>query len=307
MSKRGGRRRRNNGYLRNANYMQSIDLNERLFRYYRNVIVQMACSRFRWVNLPKTCDEWYLEMQLLLEGQATIAFPNKMRGTFMSLKVCGNGRPNMYGFPSSWAAMGDNGTKFNCNNMNGVIVYDNSTRYPIMDGIDLYARELAQLRMTKRTNRMHQMIPFILKGDQRHKQDMVNLFRNVADGEPAILATDGIEQIEYEALSTGVQYIGKELAEDESNVWNRIYSMLGISNTLFKSERQTDDEIHAQMSHTELVAASYIEERRKAAKKLNERFGEYLEAPIYVVMRRDNMSDNWNLAHNMQSTLELVK
>lgn len=307
MSKRGGRRRRNGGYLKDRNYVQSVDLNERLYSYYRNIITQMAASRFRWVNLPKTCDQWYLEMQLLLEGQATIAFPNHMKGTFMSLKVCGNGRPNMYGFPSSWSALGDNGTKFDCNNMNGVLVYDNSTRYPIMNGIELYARELAQLRMTKRTNRMHQMIPFILKGDQRHKQDMVNLFRNVADGEPAILATDGIDQIEYEALSTGVEYIGRDLAEDESNVWNRVYSMLGISNTLFKSERQTDDEINAQMSHTELVASSYLEERRKAADKLNERFGEYLEKPIRVVMRKDNFSDNWNLAHNMKDTLGLVK
>lgn len=171
MSKRGGaNRNRNRRQNRNGclpkNYVQSIDLNERLYMYYRNLITQMAMSRYRWINLPKTCDERYLELQLLLNGMATIAFPKKMEGTFMSLQVCGNGRPNMYDVPSQWEALGQNGTRFTCDNTNGVIVYDNATRYPLMEGIDLYARELAQIRLVKRTNRFHQQMPFILKGDR---------------------------------------------------------------------------------------------------------------------------------------------
>ena len=185
MSKRGGKRRNNNNInsasptsyrqlhdARGANW-QSAQLNSRLYIYYRNIITQMAMSRFRWINLPKTCDERYLEWVLTMEGCATIAFPPKMRGTFLSLKAADNGRPNMYGIASSWVAIGDNGTRFNCDRNNGVLIYDNQTRYPIMSGIDLYANELTHLRMTKRMNRLHQQIPFILKGPQEKKQDMV--------------------------------------------------------------------------------------------------------------------------------------
>lgn len=311
MSRRGGKNRQQNarpnryGCLPRFNYVQSVDLNERLYMYYRNLIVQMAMTRYRWVNLPKTCDARYLELQLLLEGMATIAFPNKMRGTFMSLKVCGNGKPNMYDIPSQWIAMGQNGTRFSCNNENGVIVYDNATRYPLMEGIDLYARELAQIRLVKRTNRFHQQMPFILKGDQRKRQDMVNLFRNVADGEPAILATDGIENIDYEVLSTGVDYKEHEIAEDELFVWNQIFLMLGSPNLPFKAERQTEDEIAAQERPATLVSLNSLNERRKAADRLNERFGEYLDAPIHVVWTQDNESDNWNLLHNVRDMFEV--
>lgn len=310
MSKRGGanrnRNHRNNrmGCLRN-NYVQSIDMNERLYMYYRNLITQMAMSRYRWINLPKTCDERYLELQLLLNGMATIAFPKKMRGTFMSLQVCGNGRPNMYDIPSHWEALGQNGTRFTCDNTNGVIVYDNATRYPLMEGIDLYARELAQIRLVKRTNRFHQQMPFILKGDQTKRQDMVNLFRNVADGEPAILATSGVEQIEYEVLSTGVEYKEHEIAEDELFVWNQVFMMLGSPNLPFKAERQTEDEISAQERPATLVSLNSLNERRKAADKLTERFGDMLEGPICVVWAEDNLSKNWNLLHDVKAMYEV--
>lgn len=310
MSKRGGanrnrNHRRNNSGCLPRNYVQSIDLNERLYSYYRNLIVQMAMSRYRWINLPKTCDERYLELQLLLNGMATIAFPKKMRGTFMSLQVCGNGRPNMYDIPSQWQALGQNGTKFNCDNTNGVIVYDNATRYPLMNGIDLYARELAQIRLVKRTNRFHQQMPFILKGDQRKRQDMINLFRNVADGEPAILATNGIEDIDYEILSTGVDYKEHEIAEDELFVWNQVFFMLGSPNLPFKAERQTEDEISAQERPATLVSLNSLNERRKAAQKLTERFGDMLEGSIEVVWAQDNFSKNWNLMHDIQAIAEV--
>lgn len=319
MSKRGGKNRNKGGAYsgsptmrdrmnsKTGAFWQSAQLNSRLYMYYRNIITQMAMSRFRWINLPKTCDERYLEWVLTMEGCATIAFPNKMRGTFLSLKAADNGRPNMYGIASSWTAIGDNGTRFKCDRRNGVLIYDNETRFPIMSGIDLYANELTHIRITKRLNRMHQQIPFILKGPQEKKQDMVNLFKQVAGGEPAILATDGIDAIDYEAMSTGVQFIGEELATDEVNVWNRIYTMLGITNSLFKAERMTEDEIRAQASPTTLIKMNSLQERRKAADMLNERFGEYLDGEIQVVWRQDNESENFNFQHNIETQLRALE
>ena len=102
-------------------------------------------------------------------------------------------------------------------------------------------------------------------------------------------------------MQTGVTFLGEELAVDEQNVWGRVYTMLGIKNTTMKQERQTEDEIRAQENPASLITASSLTERRKVADELNSRFGEYLDAPIKVVWRQDNESDNWNLAHNMQS------
>lgn len=315
MSRRGGKKRNNQKRnapdcyctkRRNGMYWQSADLNESIYWYYINVITQIAMSRFRWINLPKTCDERFLEWCLCYEGVATIAFPKKMRGTFYSTQAVTEGPINVYDNPSKWRSFGNNGWNFYCDNTNGVLVYDNVTRFPIMEGIQLYANELTHIRITKRMNRMHQQVPWILKGPQEKRQDMANLYKQIDDGEPAILATDAIEQINFDALKTDVPYIGEELAQDEINVWNRIYTMLGIENTTFKAERQTEDEIRAQKSPTAIILMASLNERRKAADKLNQRFGKYLSEPIQVVLRQDNLSENWNFEHNIQSQLRAV-
>jgi hypothetical protein len=175
-----------------------------------------------------------------------------------------------------------------------------------MEGIELYADELTNIRIVKRMNRNHQKIPWILKGPQEKRQDMANLYKQVDGGEPAIIASNGIESIDVEALITDVPYLGTELAEDERNVWDRIYTMLGIENNPFKAERQTEDEIRAQKQPTGLILMSSLGERRKAADKLNERFGKYLTKPIQVVLRQDNESENWNFMHNIATELRSV-
>lgn len=290
----------------NGWFWQSESDNERLFLYYRNIIMQMALSRFRWLNLPKTCDERFLEYTLLTQGVATIAFPTKIRGAFMSLQMTQQGAPNKYGLPKRWIARGLDGSQFPVDGNNGVVVYDNVSRFPILSGIELYANELTHIRMTKRMNRLHQQIPFILKGPQEYRQVMVDLYKQVAGGEPAVIATKNIDMVDFDVLSTGVQYIGEQLAQDETNVWNRIYTMLGIENSPFKLERQTDTEVRAQKSPTQLVEMASLSERRKAAEFLNDHFGDYLEEPIQVVWRQDNESENWNLLHNITSELRAV-
>ena len=315
MSRRGGKRRKEQKRnapdcygtrRRNDMHWESADLNESLYWYYINIITQIAIERFRWLNLPSTCDERYLEWCLCYEGVATIAFPKKQRGTFYSTQAVTQGPINVYDNPSKWRSFGNNGWNFYCDNSNGVLIYDNVTRFPLMEGIQLYANELTHIRITKRMNRMHQQVPWILKGPQEKRQDMANLYKQVAGGEPAILATNGIEQIDYDALQTGVPYLGEELAQDEINVWNRIYTMLGIENNMFKAERQTEDEIRAQKAPTTLLLMASLNERRKAADKLNKRFGQYLKAPIQVVLRQDNESENWNFEHNIQAQLRSV-
>lgn len=316
MGRRGGKKRNNQKRnmpdcygtrQRNGMHWQSADLNESIYWYYVNVISQIAMQRFRWINLPKTCDERYLEWCLCYQGVATIAFPKKMKGTFYSTQAVTEGPINVYDNPSKWRSFGNNGWNFFCDNTNGVLVYDNVTRFPIMEGIQLYANELTHIRMTKRMNRMHQQIPWILKGPQEKRQDMANLYKQVAGGEPAILATEGIEQIEFDAMKTDVPYLGEELAQDEINVWNRIYTMLGIKNTTYKAERQTEDEIRAQKAPTDLILLASLSERRKAADKLNQRFAQYLTSPIEVVLRQDNLSENWNFQHNIQEQLKAVQ
>lgn len=302
-------RRRHNQCCNNRHglpqYWQAASNQEQYFEYYRNLILSMAMSRFKWIGLPPTCNERYLEYILVTQGMATIATPKDAKGLFYSTQVAEAGKMNIYDNPVSWASFGNNGWHFECDHTNGVIIYDNITRFPLLIGIEQYARELSQIRVTKKINRLHQQIPFLLKGDQRQKQDLVNIFKNIASGEPAILVTNGFDGIDVDKIDTDVQYLGEELAQDEANIWNRIYTMLGMNNTLYKRERQTEDEIQAYTSASDKVLLASLNERRRAANLLNERFGDMLPDEIHVIAAYDNESDNFNFYENVQTQMKL--
>lgn len=295
-----GRRKKGKGLsFHQDQYWQTAAYNQSLFFSFRNRIISLAMSRFKWENLPPTCDARYLEWTLLTEGCATIAFPKSQRGTFYTTQAVWQGAPNVYDNPSRWRSVGNNGWNFNVNASNGVFVWDNMTRYPITQQIDIWARELVDVMRTKQMNRMHQRIPFILTGPQEKSFDMANLYKQIAGGEPAVLTTDGISAIEVNALQTGVPYIGAELQAEFQNIWSQIYALLGIPNLPFKAERQIQDEVSNLSAPTEMTLLDPLSCRREAADKLNERFGRYLDAPVSVVMNCDWQSANYSLAHDV--------
>lgn len=289
------------------NYWGSQDYNTRLYNYYRDLLLKMATNRFRWINLPKSCDERFLNLTLALEGVACIAFPKKMPGMFFSTRAVFQGQPNVYDNYTKWQSFGNNGWRFDCDASNGVLVWENSTRFPIMESIDLYATELVHIRMTKNMNRFHQQIPYILSGPQEKLYDMQQITKQVAGGELAMITTNGLEAIEAKTIATDVPFLGSEIAEDEQFTWNQIYTMLGIENNPFKSERQTEDEIRAQKSPAQIVRMSTLSQLRKACDKLNNRFGKYLtDGEIKVVWNQDNFSENWNMMHNDASLIKTM-
>lgn len=299
------RKQDRNGLLwGNDTYWATGAYNTRLFQMYRQQIMELALVRFKWVNLPDSCNERYLEWTLLTQGIATIAYPRKQPGVFYSTQVAYASPLNVYDNPTRWQSIGNNGWRFTASNRTGVLVWDNQYRFPIIDWVDIWARELVDIMRTMQMNRMHQKIPFILKGPQEKRLDMINLYKQVAGGEPAVIATNGIETIDMSVLKTDVPYLGAELFSAWQNQWNTIYQGLGIDNLPFKQERQIEDEVKSQTMPTQLMALNPLEARREACHKLNERFPQYFPEPLDVVWRQDNESDNYNLLHNLETQLE---
>ena len=287
------------------NYWQTSDYNSALFMMYRQQIIKLAMNRFKWINLPPTCNERYLEMTLLFQGIATIAFPSKQRGTFYSTQVAQMSPPNVYDNPTKWLSVGNNGWRFKCSNRNGVIVWDNRARYPLMQMVDMWARELVDIRRTKQLNRMHVKTPYLIKCSPEQEQQAENIYKQMAGGEPAIITTTGIENIDINVIKTDVPYLGEELTAEEINTWQQIYQMLGIENLTFKAERMVQDEVNKRDEPSDLMALDGLNCRREACEQLNERFSDYLEAPATCIWAKDNISQNFNFMANMKEQLEL--
>ena len=303
MSKSRKMRRCNNFKL--DSYWQTSDYNSALFMMYRQQIIKLAMNRFKWINLPPTCNERYLEMTLLFQGIATIAFPSRQRGTFYSTQVTQISPLNVYDNPTRWLSVGNNGWRFKCSNRNGVIVWDNRARYPLMQMVDMWARELVDVRRTKQLNRMHVKTPYLIKCSPEQEQQAENIYKQMAGGEPAIITTTGIENIDIDVIKTDVPYLGEELTAEEINTWQQIYQMLGIENLTFKAERMVQDEVNKRDEPSDLMALDGLNCRREACEQLNNRFGDYLEAPITCVWAKDNISQNFNFMANIKEQLEL--
>lgn len=285
-------------------YWQSPSFTNRVYTMYRNQILSLALTRFEWHNLPPTCNARFLEWTLLTQGQATIAFPKDQPGVFYSTQVSWNSTPNVYDNPSSWLSIGNNGWRFGAGPTQGVVVWDNLLRAPILDAIDLMARELTDLTRTEQINRLHQKTPYLLTGPQDKKIDLQNIWKQVAGGEPAVIGTDGLSQIEVSAIKTDVPYLASELDAAIQNTWTRIYQLLGIDSMPFKQERQIEDEVISQQAPSSMQALGFLAARREAADVLNTRFSQYLEEPITVTMREDWESDNFSMTHNLKDRLE---
>lgn len=292
-------------------YWQSNDYNTRLFMMFRAQIIGLALNRVKWINLPKTCDERFLEMTLLLQGCASIAFPKKMPGQFYSTQLAQVSRPNIYDNPVQWRAIGNNGFNFEANWSQGVVVWDNRCRYPLLEKIEIWARELVDIMRTKQLNRFNYKMPFIFSVPQEMQDQAVNLFKQVAGGEPAVIGTPMVQQMKPEVWQTGVEFIGEPLTAEMETVWNEIYQVLGIANQTFKMERVIEDEVRAHQEPSNFARLDYLQCRREAADKLNERFGELLydenkpfNGFIKPVWNYDNLSENYDFTHNLERLID---
>lgn len=288
-----------------GSYWQSSRINRALYACFVTQAENVALSRFKWLGLPPTCDERWLERCLLFEGQATIAFPSNMPGTFFSTKCAQSGPLNVYDNPTQWRSVGNDGWSFSVNNANGVMVYDNLNRTPIMNQIDVMCRELVDCFRTKQINRMQQRSPYIIKGPRNKKFDLTQVIKQLFGGEPAVVGYQSMmDDISIEAINTQVPYLGKELQEDYENIWNQIYLLLGIRNLPYKSERRIESEVRTQNEPSDFNRLASLMARRQACDQLNRRFGKYLEEPVRVVWNADNESENHDLATNVAKAAE---
>lgn len=285
-------------------YWQSAAYNERIYQGIKTLIENIAFARFRWEGLPDTCDARYLEKTLYYQGIATISAPNvatAKAGKFFSLMCTIQGQPNMYGNPSKWLCLGDNGTQFKADGRTGYYCYDNLTRKPLNGLLNIYARELADIIRTQQIDRMHLKTPYLITAPKGMELTVLNVLKQMLGGEPAIVGNDALSNIDVSVIATNTEFHGQELTAAEANVWNKIYTALGIANLTFKAERQIEDEVRAFKAPTDLMALSPLMCRRQMADYLNKHF----DLRINPVWNVDYESNNYNAVHDLQTTASL--
>ena len=280
---------------------QAGNVQQAEYMMYRQWLHTMALNRFKWLNLPASVDERFLEWVLFHNGMATIACDPATPSVPMGMQAVMQGSPNCYNNMSAWMALGANGIKvFNCTPQTGVVIYDNAYRNPIVSSLDIIAQRLSNLDRTMDVNLGAQRKPVLFCAPQTKVNDIVNLYRQVETGEPVVIGYDSLKDLVDKGVSSidpKVPLIVPELTVVQTYIMNQAYRLMGIPTIDEKRECLISDEVNSQSNPSDLMALDPLTARRKACKEWNQLHPE-LE-PIDVVWRSDNESDNYDYKNNL--------
>lgn len=295
------RQRKNEGFY-GDHFWESSSYNYRAYQKNFDMLFALAVNRFRWVNLPDTCNARFLETTLHRSGIATLSYKkDEPTRIYTTLTAAPQGEFNMYGLPTKWRAVGFDGlTDYPVTHENGVLCYYSYARICPWNAIEIYARKMAHYERTEDVNLTQQMKPFIGIAPQEKKLELTNLLKQVQGGEPAILGDKGLEKLveNVKVLDTKVPLITEELARSQQNVLNQALLYLGIPHLAFeKGERMIEDEARANTAPTNVMLLDCLNARREFADKCNKKFGLSVE----VYFNDDWESYNFNYINNIES------
>lgn len=297
----GSKKRRNRNEFFTDRFWQSDNYNFRAYHKNLDMLLALAINRFRWVNLPDTCDARYLEKVLHRNGIATLSYKaDEPTRIFTTLTAMPNGEYNMYGLPVRWRAVGYDGlTDYDVDNTNGELCYYSFSRISPWNALEIFARKMTHYERTEDVNLSQQMTPFIGIAPQEKRLELINLLKQFEGGEPAILGDDGLGKLvdNVKTLNLGVPLITEELARSNQNVLNQALLYLGIPHLAFeKGERMIEDEARANTAPTNIMLLDCLQARREFCEKANRKF----DLDIQVYFNEDIESYNFNYTHNIE-------
>ena len=287
-------------YNQKHNEWQSNDLNRIAKSKNLSLLISLAINRFRWVNLPDTCDARFLEMALHRNGIATICHERDLPDVWQTLYANPYGDFNAYGLPVSWYATGYDSTHYKVTEDNGELVFYSNSRMNPWTTIETYARKLTAYDRTEDTNLFHQHKPMVFIAPQEKKLELENMLKQVSGYEPVILGDSNFANLAADVtkIDTNVPLIVEELARAKQNCLNEYLLAIGIPHLAFeKGERMIEDEARANTAPTNIMLLDCLQARRYAADTINRRFGLNIE----VYFNDDFESYNFNYMNNLES------
>lgn len=247
--------------------MMVID-NQRIYQYYKGRLINLALAQFIWDNLPDTCDRLYFEKQLLFTGKAAMLKPIGS-DEWLSLGYVTDGNLSVYGYPTRIKGVGFNNA--NIPTEEWEFLYDNMTKQPLLEGIDLYSRLLAEIHATFRCNVQKQNTPYVITGSKYQELSFKNIFLKIFGHAPYIMLKKPEDLQSIQVLDLKVPFYGKELLEVLKITWDEAIAMLGIApagGLNDKKERLITDEV--EMAREENIVARNARElnRKEFCKKM---------------------------------------
>lgn len=247
---------------------------------------ELALSVFKWENLPDTVDERFLELTLYTDGQA-VFFKDEVLGE-LCLQCAVNGPFDVYRIPIRRRAYAVNGYQKYLTNKDSVIIWNNKLHTNTEPDMRVFARRLWDLDRSIEVNARAQKTPVLLQGPEEQRLTLLNLYKEYDGNTPVICGDKNLNLEGFKSISTQAPFVGLDLYQLKTQIWNEALTYLGISNlTVQKKERVNTDEVARSMGGTLASRNARLEARKKAAEEINKMF----DLNISVHFKEDLDSD----------------
>lgn len=265
--------------IRNIN---SERLNRNTFNDYFNRLFELAINMFKWVNLPDTVDERFLELALCEKGYC-LYFNDDIMGN-LALTCMIGGELDVYRIPTRRIAFAVNGYQAERTNKDSVLIFNNYLHTPTMQTISLYAERLTAIERAIDVNVNAQKTPIAILTDEKQKRTVEEIYRKYEGNAPVIIGAKNLDLDSVKALTTGAPYVADKLNILKRQIWNEALTFFGIENAnTEKRERLVSDEITSNLGGVQAQRYVMLNAREQAADKINRMFG----TNISVKFRQD--------------------
>lgn len=253
-------------------FRESAILNKRLFNYYVTRFSELALSVFEWENLPDTIDPRFLELTLYMEGQAVFFYDEDLG--YLALQCTINGPLNVYRIPIRRRAFSVNGYRKNLTIDDSVIIWNNKLHTNTSPDMELYALRISDLDRTIDVNARAQKTPVLIQCSEEQRLTLLNVYKEYDGNAPAVFADKALDMNGLTVLKTDAPFMGNDLYQLKTQIWNEALTYLGISNlTIQKKERVNIDEVSRSLGGTIASRYARLEARRQACAEINKMFG----------------------------------
>lgn len=274
----------------NGIFIDSAVGNKMAYMTYYAQLLEIAISRFKWINLPKTVDARFLELALNTKGFA-LFFKDEDIG-YLGMNTTIGGQLSNYNIPINRQAFASNGYKANRTIRDSVIIWNNLIHTNGQMKLLEFSKDLYNLECIIRTNANAQKTPLMILCDERTRLTMENLYQKYEGNAPFIFGSSrnsDLSVTSIQAMNTQAPYLADKLYQLKANIWNEALTFLGISNiSITKKERMLSDEVNRMQGGVLASRYSATEARKQACEEINNMFG----LNIDVEFRQDYTDKN---------------
>ena len=241
---------------------------------------------FRYKNLPDSIP--YRTLELFLQTGGVVGWTDKPDGVLRVFFGGLGGEPDEYYRPTIFT-LANPALKYSAElniiwdeGQEGdlVVMLNDGLRKGLMPLHRKFASQIVENELSLKVSCINSRMPFLLSADdERTRKSAEEYLQNIADGKLGVVNNSAfLEGIKEHQLGNQTHMVFNQLVEHNQYIRSTWYAQLGL-NSMFNMKKEAISDAEKQMSEDELLPLidNMLEERRRALKIINEKFGTNIE------------------------------